>query len=45
MDYIEKAVRVFDLEIAELQRLRGRLGESFARAVDLIKKPSKVAAR
>jgi hypothetical protein len=30
MDYIEKAVRVFDLEIAELQRLRGRLGESFA---------------
>ena len=38
MDYIEKAVRVFDLEIAELQRLRGRLGESFARAVDLIKK-------
>jgi len=37
MDYIEKAVRVLDLEIAELQRLRGRLGESFARAVDLIK--------
>jgi arabinose-5-phosphate isomerase len=37
MDYIEKAVRVLDLEIAELQRLRGRLGENFARAVDLIK--------
>jgi arabinose-5-phosphate isomerase len=37
MDYIEKAVRVLDLEIAELQRLRARLGESFARAVDLIK--------
>ena len=37
MDYIEKAVRVLDLEIAELQRLRGRLGESFGRAVDLIK--------
>jgi len=37
MDYIEKAVRVLDLEIAELQRLRGRLGESFTRAVDLIK--------
>ena len=37
MDYIEKAVRVLDLEIAELQRLRGRLGESFARAVELIK--------
>ncbi len=37
MDYIEKAVRVLDLEIAELQRLRGRLGESFVRAVDLIK--------
>ena len=37
MNYIEKAVRVLDLEIAELQRLRGRLGDSFARAVDLIK--------
>jgi len=37
MDYIEKAVRVLDLEIAELRRLRGRLGENFARAVDLIK--------
>jgi arabinose-5-phosphate isomerase len=37
MDYIEKAVRVLDLEIAELQRLRERLGESFIRAVDLIK--------
>jgi arabinose-5-phosphate isomerase len=37
MNYIEKAVRVLDLEIAELQRLRGRLGEGFARAVDLIK--------
>ncbi|MGI8958040.1 MAG: KpsF/GutQ family sugar-phosphate isomerase [Chthoniobacterales bacterium] len=38
MDYIEKAARVIDLEISELQRLRGRLGESFTRAVDLIKK-------
>ena len=37
MDYIEKAARVLDLEISELQRLRDRLGESFARAVDLIK--------
>jgi len=37
MDYIEKAVRVLDLEIAELIRLRGRLGESFSRAVELIK--------
>ncbi|MBA3650970.1 MAG: KpsF/GutQ family sugar-phosphate isomerase, partial [Chthoniobacterales bacterium] len=38
MDYIEKAARVLDLEISELQRLRGRLGENFIRAVDLIKK-------
>ncbi len=38
MDYIEKAARVLDLEISELQRLRQRLGESFARAVELIKK-------
>ena len=37
MDYIEKAVRVLDLEISELQRLRERLGESFVRAVELIK--------
>ena len=38
MDYIEKAVRVLNLEIAELQRLRERLGENFVRAIDLIKK-------
>jgi arabinose-5-phosphate isomerase len=37
MDYIEKAARVLDLEISELQRLRGRLDENFARAVSLIK--------
>ena len=37
MDYLEKAARVLDLEISELQRLRERLGESFVRAVDLIK--------
>jgi arabinose-5-phosphate isomerase len=37
MDYIEKAARVLDLEISELQRLRQRLGQSFARAVELIK--------
>ena len=37
MNYIEKAARVFDLEISELQRLRGRLSETFIRAVDLIK--------
>jgi arabinose-5-phosphate isomerase len=37
MDYVEKAVRVIDLEISELQRLRQRLGQSFIRAVELIK--------
>jgi arabinose-5-phosphate isomerase len=37
MDYIEKAGRVLDLEISELQRLRGRLDENFTRAVELIK--------
>lgn len=37
MDYIEKAARVLDLEISELQRLRQRLGSDFARAVELIK--------
>jgi arabinose-5-phosphate isomerase len=38
MDYIEKAGRVLDLEISELQRLRARLDENFVRAVELIKK-------
>jgi arabinose-5-phosphate isomerase len=37
MDYLEKAKRVLDLEILELQRLRERLGENFSRAVELIK--------
>ena len=37
MDYIEKAARVLDLEISELQRLRNRLDENFIRAVNLIK--------
>src|SRR5438552_7819084 len=37
MDYLAKAARVIDLEISELQRLRGRLGENFGRAVELIK--------
>ena len=37
MDYLEKAGRVLDIEIFELQRLRGRLGENFSRAVELIK--------
>jgi arabinose-5-phosphate isomerase len=37
MDYLEKAKRVLDCEIFELQRLRDRLGADFSRAVDLIK--------
>ena len=37
MEYLEKAKRVLDVEIFELQRLRDRLGEDFARAVVLIK--------
>src|SRR5205809_1480062 len=37
MDYLEKARRVFDVEIVELQRLRQRLGDDFTRAVGLIK--------
>src|SRR6266513_190628 len=37
MDYLEKAARVLDVEIFELQRLRDRLGENFSRAVELIK--------
>ena len=37
MDYLEKAKRVLECEIFELQRLRDRLGPEFARAVELIK--------
>ncbi len=37
MDYLEKAKRVLDVEIFELQRLRDRLGEEFSRAVALLK--------
>src|SRR5438046_5236616 len=37
MDYLEKARRVLDVEILELQRLRERLGDDFSRAVALIK--------
>jgi arabinose-5-phosphate isomerase len=37
MDFLEKARRVLDIEIFELQRLRDRMGASFSRAVELIK--------
>jgi arabinose-5-phosphate isomerase len=37
MDFLEKAKRVLEIEIFELQRLRDRLGESFSRAVELMK--------
>src|SRR5258708_11746559 len=36
-EYLEKAIRVLDIEIFELKRLRDRLGEPFTRAVELIK--------
>jgi len=37
MDYLEKAGRVLDIEIFELQRLRHRLDQNFSHAVELIK--------
>jgi arabinose-5-phosphate isomerase len=37
MDYLEKAARVLDIEIFELQRLRERLDKRFEAAVELIK--------
>src|SRR5256886_7370720 len=37
MDYLEKAKRVLDIEILELNRLRERVGENFSRAVEVIK--------
>lgn len=36
MDYLEKASRVLELEISELQRLQRRLDKSFCAAVDLL---------
>src|SRR5580692_11245330 len=36
MDYLEKARRVIEIEIAELQRLALRLNESFEQAIRLI---------
>ncbi len=36
MNYIEKAQRVIDLEIEELNRLRARIGDEFGRAIELI---------
>jgi arabinose-5-phosphate isomerase len=38
MDYLEKAGRVLDIEIFELQRLRQRLGQPFADAIELLKR-------
>src|SRR5215217_1289598 len=38
MQYLERAKHVLDIEIFELQRLRERLDEGFARAVELIQK-------
>jgi arabinose-5-phosphate isomerase len=37
MDYVEKAIRVLEIEILELQRLRDRLGPTFSRAVEIIR--------
>src|SRR2546423_1827344 len=38
MNYLEKAARVLDIEIFELQRLRDRLGENFSRGVEVMGK-------
>src|SRR5437016_6633880 len=37
MDFLDKARRVLDLEMVELQRLRERLDGNFSRAIELIK--------
>jgi arabinose-5-phosphate isomerase len=37
MDYLDKAARVLDIEIFELQRLRGRLGPNFSEAIELLR--------
>jgi arabinose-5-phosphate isomerase len=45
MDYLGKAKRVLDVEIFELGRLRERLDERFARAVELIKEAVEARAK
>jgi arabinose-5-phosphate isomerase len=37
MEYLDKAARVLDIEILELQRLRGRLGQNFSEAIELLR--------
>jgi arabinose-5-phosphate isomerase len=37
MDYLDKAARVLDIEIFELQRLRERLGPNFSEAIELLR--------
>lgn len=37
MDYLKRAHSVFEIEIRELERLKGRLGEEFRKAVELIR--------
>ena len=37
MDYLDKARRVIELELAEVQRLLARLDQSFAHAVETIR--------
>ena len=37
MDYLDKAARVLDIEIFELQRLRARLGQNFSDAIELLR--------
>src|SRR5688500_4948938 len=37
IDYLEKARRVIDMEIAELQRLQARLDDGFIQSVELLR--------
>jgi arabinose-5-phosphate isomerase len=37
MDYLSQARRVFEIEIAGMQSVAGRLGEPFTRAIDLLR--------
>jgi arabinose-5-phosphate isomerase len=38
MDYLERARRVFEIELAEVSAISGRLGEDFIKAIDTIAK-------
>ena len=45
MDYLSKARTVIELEVAEIERLAGRIGQPFIDAVELLRRKGYEALR